>query len=447
MSTPPLDIEKLSIHENNSPTNLSFIENSDHNGIVGAKPVIIDNKLSISKYGDNINVFLAPLTNHHYKYNIRNKYINYINNDTSIIENKNDNFSIHKPTLQESIDFSSIDTSNCKIIGLLSSWIDLGTKDALINKISFNIISNEILIAHYNHITNVVISPPKNVNNISNYCEILIKLLKFIKQNNLNITISISLPIITTDDLDYLSTWELWLKIKTLCNNDPNLNISLALLQSYSSANLDFLNKWVFEPVGSLLLSSSIFLPNKFKQPVLNKLNQLIVKKFQSQTGNDFKILLHGLEKYPDNEVTYIEYMNYITQKISKQSKQDTSNNNNNNNNNCFTESKNKEILYSELHYHIEQAFQTTLKTLLKLNKDAIHILVVKPDFDGSIIKTILKNILEMNKNNKDTNIIITVMEDNFINFNKITYLNKNKWGNILNLVDSLEEICQAYDT
>lgn len=429
-SVSPLNITQLSLQD-------ATVKTKSNEGIIGVKPIICDNEVNVAKYGTNFNTVLAPLTNQLYKYNIRNKYINYISNDSGRERNKDENGAllIDKPSLEETIDFSSIYKRNYTIIGLLSSWIDLGTTDPIINMISFSIITNELMIAYYNQISNVILSPPKNVSNIANYCEILIKLLSYIKQNSLNITISISLPIITTEDLDYLSTWELWLKIKTLCNHDPHLNISLALLQTYSSGNLDFLNKWVFEPVGSLLLSSSIFLPNKFKQPVLNKLNQLIIKKFMLQKENNIKILLHGLEKHSDNESTYIDYMNYITQKITKDLPSDTS-----------SLGKNKEHLYLELHYHIEERLKAKLDELLNLKQESIHILLVKPDPEGFIIKTVLKNILEKNKNEKSCSFIITVMEDNFINLNKITFFNNDKWGSILNIVDSLNKISKNLD-
>ncbi|XBW38076.1 hypothetical protein QEN19_003663 [Hanseniaspora menglaensis] len=407
------------------------------NKIIGVKPTICENKPMLKSYENDIKTVLVPLTNQLYKYNIRNNYINFINNNFESITKKRekDAIIIEKPSLEETIDFSFLEDKNYHIIGLLSSWIDLGTQDALINKISFEIIINELMIAHYNQINNVIISPPKNVNNISNYCEILLKVLSYINDNKLKIVISISLPIITNEDIDHLSTWELWLKIKTLCNHNANLNISLALSQTYSSANLDFLNKWVFEPVGSLLLSSSIFLPNKFEQPVLNKLNQLIIKKFQLIKEPNFKILLHGLEKHLDNAKSYIDYMYYITQKVSDDLQEE-----------MLIEDKNNEDFYLNLHHHIEQSFQTKLDEFIKKNETTIHILIIKPDFNGSIIKSVLRNILDRNKNGKFFKFFITVLEDNFAHFNKLNFLNKNKWGNALHLVDSLAQVEKNLD-
>ncbi|SGZ39311.1 uncharacterized protein HGUI_01511 [Hanseniaspora guilliermondii] len=295
---------------------------------LGVKPEIKDSQFSIANYGHRFNCILIPITNSLYKENIRTKYISFINNprNTSLYNNSNE-FSISFPTLEEittqHLDEKDENLKITKKIGLLSSWIDLGTTDPLINKISLKVITNELRIGVEMHgIDTFIISPPKDCSDLSSYAEIIIKILDYIKSYQPRLRLCISLPITTNDELvnDRLSTWELWIRIKCLCKNNSNLYVSLALVKKYLSLkDLDFLTKWLNEHVDSILISSSVFQENKFAQPVLNKINQLIIEKFQEKSYKyhyHLSVLLHGLEKYPKfAENIYIDYMDYILAK------------------------------------------------------------------------------------------------------------------------------------
>lgn len=415
---------------------------------LGVKPEIKDSQFSITNYGHRFNCILIPITNSLYKENIRTKYINFINNPrhTSLYNNSND-FSIGFPSLDE-ITTQHLDeqNENLKItrkVGLLSSWIDLGTTDPLINKISLNVITNELRIGVEIHdIDTFIISPPKDCSDLTSYAEIIIKILDYISNYHPKLRLCISLPITTNDEFvnDRLSTWELWIRIKCLSKNNSNLYVSLALVKKYISLkDLDFLTKWLNEPVDSILISSSVFQENKFAQPVLNKINQLIIEKFQEKSykyQNQFSVLLHGLEKYPKFvENVYIDYMDYILAKnydkmsmLGSQTQENLSNND----------------VYNNLMATLETQFVSYCTSNCK---DISTLLIMMPEKQNNsyrLIDLVVKTLLNQKDARDDLEILVLPEMENGSTAVKVTelslFIKQKKYKNI-NIVDDLQTL------
>ena len=415
---------------------------------LGVKPEIKESQFSITNYGHRFNCILIPITNSLYKENIRTKYINFINNprNNSLYNNSNE-FSIGFPSLEE-ITTQHLDEQNenlkiTKKVGLLSSWIDLGTTDPLINKISLKVITNELRIGVEIHdIDTFIISPPKDCSDLTSYAEIIIKILDYMSKYQPTLRLCISLPITTNDEFvnDRLSTWELWIRIKCLCKNNSNLYVSLALVKKYISLkDLDFLTKWLNEPVDSILISSSVFQENKFAQPVLNKINQLIIEKFQEKSykyQNQFSVLLHGLEKYPKFvENIYIDYMDYILAKnydkmsmLGSQTQENLSNND----------------VYNNLMATLETQF---VSYYTSNHKDFSTLLIMMPEKQNNtyrLIDLVVKTLLNQSNSDNDLEVLILPEKENGSTSVKVSELSlfiKQKGYKNINIVNDLQTL------
>ncbi|GMF98310.1 unnamed protein product [[Candida] boidinii] len=217
-----------------------------------------------------------------------------------------------------------------KLIGITSSWIELDSEDPLINEFSLQVITNEINYSTFLGIEDILISPPNSLNNLLIYSNNLNSLLSkfptirfsirlpFCETNtsnnnlsnlesrtvSLNNTYSVNTltnngdNINKSDDIDYLSTWEIWNKIRISCNYNQNLYVSLASPNSFEPKLPEYLiDRWCIEPIKFYLISSSRFIPNQKKFPVLSKSNQLVFWKIiQKNALSPPGIVLYGTE-------------------------------------------------------------------------------------------------------------------------------------------------------
>ncbi|CDK26930.1 unnamed protein product [Kuraishia capsulata CBS 1993] len=190
-----------------------------------------------------------------------------------------------------------------KVVGLLSSWIELDSHDSVVSDFSLQVVVNEVSYASHIGIQTFLLAPPKNVNNLAIYANNLSRLLETYPRAHF----SLSLPIceeVRQDTvtgapipvLDALSTWDMWNSIRTQCNYHENLSVSLG------SPNHNIpqyvINRWLLEPIRLYLVSTSRFVLNSKNYPVLNKFNQLIIwKLIQKKTLRLPTFFLHGVDR------------------------------------------------------------------------------------------------------------------------------------------------------
>ena len=76
------------------------------------------------------------------------------------------------------------------------------------------------------------------------------------------------------------STWKMWTKLRTMCEESSKLALALELTDDLPSENV--IDRWLAEPIKCVILPTSIFLTNKNGYPVLSKAHQrCIYKLFQ----------------------------------------------------------------------------------------------------------------------------------------------------------------------
>ncbi|CAI4959625.1 CFC_HP_G0070280.mRNA.1.CDS.1 [Saccharomyces cerevisiae] len=209
-------------------------------------------------------------------------------------------------------------------IGLLSSWLELESRDPNVRDLGLKVLLNECKYARFVGINKLILAPPRDLSNLQLYGQMIYRLL----QNRIvfaapALTISISLPLY--EDSDPLATWELWNTVRKQCEYHPSLTISLALPRTRTPSYV--LNRWLAEPVSCLLVSSSILPVISTIIPFYTSLTKLILK-FQKVNGdsqilgNELCVILHGMENMPimlrAENPAYLEYINYLLKRATK---------------------------------------------------------------------------------------------------------------------------------
>lgn len=271
-------------------------------------------------FADGYSCFLLPITNQSYKEVCKS----YFHSSPKSMDTLNAPFpEFHHTDLHPCLDIHNI-------VGLVSSWLELDNDDLIINEFSSQVLINELSYGHHLGIDKYMLSPPKNINNIQVYASNIAKILKLFP----SIQISISLPMCqdynesNKEFFDLYSTWDTWNVIRTLCNYNENLHVSLgAPMTNIPSAVLD---RWLHEPISFYLISVTKFISNAKSYPVLNKFNQLILwKMLQFKSLELPVIILHGVDRIgQENELveydsnkksTYLSYIQHLVS-ISKKS-------------------------------------------------------------------------------------------------------------------------------
>ncbi|SCW01314.1 LAFE_0D09846g1_1 [Lachancea fermentati] len=261
---------------------------------------------------------LLPITNSRYRDHVKRVFQEYREQTPGVRK-----LWVPEPQLQElAVPPFTNDKDTPGYIGLISSWLELESGDACVRELSFQVLVNEWEYARFVGIKQLILAPPRDLNNLHQYAQMIAKALS--RGDEHSPVLSISLPLF--EDTDPLSTWELWSTIRKICDYHQNLTISLALPRDKTPSYV--LERWLAEPVTCLLVSSSIFATNQYNFPVLNKFNQYIIHEFQKVNGNsqpklgELCIILHGVEKYANEvrggESAYLEYINYLLKRGDK---------------------------------------------------------------------------------------------------------------------------------
>lgn len=75
------------------------------------------------------------------------------------------------------------------------------------------------------------------------------------------------------------------------------------------------LDRWIGEPVKALSISTTLFLENQHKQPVLSKTHQDIIQQFMAL---DVQYILHGSRSHGHGHRQYCAYINFLGKKLFK---------------------------------------------------------------------------------------------------------------------------------
>ncbi|KAI6990279.1 Skb1 methyltransferase [Hortaea werneckii] len=197
--------------------------------------------------------------------------------------------------------------ANSAIIGVVSPWIDLSSRDPLIAHVSKHILGMEVAYAAFCGISNLIIHGPVSSEGTMQYARAVLEALGM----GPYVQIHILLPMTGELEVDVEGTplaelardeysadaadedgedvedegepelygsWEVWDAIRGLCSYHGRLSIALELPRQLPPIHLQ--SRWYSEPVRLLVFPRTSFLRNPKGWPVLSKAHQSYLSRF-----------------------------------------------------------------------------------------------------------------------------------------------------------------------
>ncbi|TFY64898.1 hypothetical protein EVJ58_g2326 [Rhodofomes roseus] len=122
---------------------------------------------------------------------------------------------------------------------------------------------------------------------------------------------TVSSPSILFSDEPSVATWEMWDAIRTVCEYNPRLTLTLDLTPPMPSV-ISVLSQWSAEPVRHIFLPASTFIANAKGYPVLPKVVQGFIRDIMKLRPN---VILSGTtagRHKNGGEVVYSQYVRHI---------------------------------------------------------------------------------------------------------------------------------------
>ncbi|CAK3871551.1 arginine N-methyltransferase [Lecanosticta acicola] len=197
----------------------------------------------------------------------------------------------------------SPEDSNSALIGVVSPWIDLGSPDPLIARISKQVFNLEVAYAAFCGVSNVLVHGPISGSDVAQYSRAILEGLGLGPYVQLQILMPMTgelelegsdgahlselarsqyVPDLNEDedetDSDIYGAWEAWNTIRTMCNYSTKLAVALETPRQLPCVELQ--SRWYSEPVRLLVLPRTSFLRNNKGFPVLSKAHQQLLTRF-----------------------------------------------------------------------------------------------------------------------------------------------------------------------
>lgn len=109
--------------------------------------------------------------------------------------------------------------------------------------------------------------------------------------------------------------WEWWNSLRTYCHYDKHVNLALELPESKYLPPANEIDRWIGEPVKVLIISTTLFLLNQHKQPVLSRTHQEVIQKFMNL---DVQYIIKGPRLHGNSYKQYNAYINHLGKKLYK---------------------------------------------------------------------------------------------------------------------------------
>ncbi|KAI6841978.1 Skb1 methyltransferase [Hortaea werneckii] len=197
--------------------------------------------------------------------------------------------------------------ANSAIIGVVSPWIDLSSRDPLIAHVSKHILGMEVAYAAFCGISNLIIHGPVSSEGTMQYARAVLEALGM----GPYVQIHVLLPMTGELEVDVEGTplaelardeysanasdddgedvgdegepelygsWEVWDAMRGLCSYHGRLSIALELPRQLPPIHLQ--SRWYSEPVRLLVFPRTSFLRNPKGWPVLSKAHQSYLSRF-----------------------------------------------------------------------------------------------------------------------------------------------------------------------
>ncbi|KAM7490699.1 hypothetical protein LguiA_033620 [Lonicera macranthoides] len=226
-----------------------------------------------------------------------------------------------------------------RVVGKISSWIDLDSEDEGVQKDSEIALKQEIAWASHLSLQACLLPAPKRAS-CANYARCVNQIL----QNLNNMQLYLRIPLGKSDDeaengdaddMDEgpIDSWELWNSFRLLCEHHSLLSIALDVMSLLPLANS--LGRWFGEPVRAALIHTHSFLINARGFPCLSKRHQNLLTGFFNHSvqvvisgkpvhnlprgtsgsgSNSTPSSIEVIQRHPIR--SYLDYVGYLYQKM-----------------------------------------------------------------------------------------------------------------------------------
>ncbi|GAB2222938.1 hypothetical protein Droror1_Dr00017070 [Drosera rotundifolia] len=215
-----------------------------------------------------------------------------------------------------------------RVVGKVSSWIDLDAGNEVLRRDSETTLKQEIAWASHLSVQACLLPTPRGLS-CANYA----RCVKQILDGSVNMKLWLRIPLKKheedggTDDCpvgaEQIDSWDIWNSFRLLCEHHSQLSITLDVLSSLPSANS--LGRWFGEPVRAAIIDANAFLTNTRGYPCLSKRHQKLVTTFFNHSvqlvlsGQAFhespkESLDSGIKRHPLR--SYLDYVGFLYQRM-----------------------------------------------------------------------------------------------------------------------------------
>ncbi|ETW83084.1 hypothetical protein HETIRDRAFT_417080 [Heterobasidion irregulare TC 32-1] len=250
--------------------------------------------------------------------------------------------------LRDEVTMSRLDEADGVSV-MVSDWLELDASDDWVRHDSEIALQQELSYASYLNVQTVILPPPRNREQIASYGRAINKCLEQTPYMQLSVRLPIydpsifepkqtretslsdihgspngrSTPDIRTPDLrrsppstrasegELNATWEMWDAIRSICDYNPRLTLTLDLTPPLPSVP-GVLNRWAAEPIRHVFLPASTFIANTKGYPVLPKGTQKFIRDIMKHRPT---LILSGPATGLHNrggEAAYLQYVRYL---------------------------------------------------------------------------------------------------------------------------------------
>ncbi|ORX87190.1 Skb1 methyltransferase [Basidiobolus meristosporus CBS 931.73] len=211
-------------------------------------------------------------------------------------------FSEPKPFTEEDLIIkSSFSAEN--IVAQISDWIEFEQAD-FGSRISFEqAFKQQVEWASYNGVSAILFPSVANIDTIANFARCVNSTIDLLRFSGMWIRV----PLLPLSEHD---TWSKWNQLRTLCNHNSSLGITLELTEVLPEDEI--LQRWLSEPIRAVIVPTNIFTMNAKGYPVLSKKHQHFIN--QLFRFNPYFILAGEDDQLfdQDQESNYLQYLKYL---------------------------------------------------------------------------------------------------------------------------------------
>ncbi|KAG6895339.1 hypothetical protein C0992_001761 [Termitomyces sp. T32_za158] len=241
-------------------------------------------------------------------------------------EHKAETWRARPAFLRDEVTLTTLDEAEGVTV-VLSDWLELDATDVWVRNDAEIALQQELAYASYLNVQSAILPAPRNREHVASYARIVNSCLKNAPYIHLSIRLPIYNPSVLQSDPDAAvarklstapeseldATWEMWDLIRSICDYNPRLTLTLDLSLPLPTT-IGVLSKWAAESVRNILLPASTFIANAKGYPVLPKATQSFIRECMIHYPN---IILSGVGAHAHTharggEAAYMQYVQHL---------------------------------------------------------------------------------------------------------------------------------------